>query len=93
MGLTWTELRRTVAMSALFMLILAALAGATAEAVVLLGLAPPLDAFLAFAPGGQAETAVLALAAGADLGYVVLHHLARLLLVILGAPLALRLLR
>lgn len=92
-GLTWTELRRTVAMSALFMLILAALAGATAEAVVLLGLAPPLDAFLAFAPGGQAETAVLALAAGADLGYVVLHHLARLLLVILGAPLALRLLR
>jgi uncharacterized membrane protein AbrB (regulator of aidB expression) len=75
------------------MVILAALAGAVAEAVVLLGLAPPVEAFLAFAPGGQAEMTVLAIVAGAELGFVVVHHLARIVLVILGAPLVLGLLR
>lgn len=46
----------------------------------------PIEGFLAFAPGGQAEMTVLAIVAGADLGFVVIHHLARLTLVILGAP-------
>ncbi len=31
---------------------------------------------------------VLALVAGADLGFVILHHLVRIVIVILGAPLA-----
>ena len=92
-GVTWRELWRTIGSSALFMLILAVLAGAVAEGVVLLDLAPPVEAFLAFAPGGQAEMTVLAIVSGADLGFVVLHHLARILLVILGAPLILRLFR
>ena len=61
------------------------------EAVVLLGLAGPVDGFLAFAPGGQAEMTVLAIVTGADLGYVVVHHLTRLVLVITCAPLAARL--
>jgi membrane AbrB-like protein len=92
-GVTLAELRRTVGVSVLFIAILALLTGAVAEAVVLLGLAPPVEAFLAFAPGGQAEMTVLALVAGAELGYVVPHHIARVLLVIVGAPLVLRLLR
>lgn len=92
-GVTWRELTRTIGVSALFMIILAILAGVVAEAVVLLGLAPPMEAFLAFAPGGQAEMTVLAIVSGAELGFVVLHHLARILLVILGAPLVLRALR
>jgi membrane AbrB-like protein len=92
-GVTWRELTRTVGIGALFMVILAVLAGAVAEAVVLLGLAPPVEAFLAFAPGGQAEMTVLAIVAGAELGFVVVHHLARIVLVILGAPLVLGLLR
>nr|WP_246849613.1 AbrB family transcriptional regulator [Rubellimicrobium arenae] len=92
-GVTWRELRRTIGVSALFMVILAVLAGAVAEAVVLLGLAPPVEAFLAFAPGGQAEMTVLAIVAGAELGFVVLHHLARILIVLLGAPLLMRMLR
>lgn len=88
-GVTWRELSRTIGFSILFMLILAVLAGAVAEAVVLLGLAPPLEAFLAFAPGGQAEMTILAIVAGAELGFVVPHHIARIFLVILGAPLVL----
>ena len=92
-GVTWRELSRIVGIGALFMVILAVLAGAVAEAVVLLGLAGPIEAFLAFAPGGQAEMTVLAIVAGAELGFVVVHHLARIILVILGAPLVLGWLR
>jgi uncharacterized membrane protein AbrB (regulator of aidB expression) len=36
---------------------------------------------------------VLAIVAGADLGYVIVHHLTRIVLVITGAPIAARLLR
>ncbi len=92
-GVTPRELSRTVLAAVAFCTILAALAATVAEGVVLLGLAPPVEAFLAFAPGGQAEMTVLAIVAGADLGYVVTHHLLRLLVVLLLAPLAGRLLR
>jgi hypothetical protein len=47
----------------------------------------PVEAFLAFAPGGQAEMTVLAIVTGADLGFVITHHLTRIVLVIVGAPL------
>ena len=46
-----------------------------------------MDALLAFAPGGQAEMTVLALIVGADVAFVVAHHVLRLVIVILGAPL------
>ena len=36
---------------------------------------------------------MLALVVGADLGFVIVHHLTRILLVILGAPILFRLLR
>jgi len=49
--------------------------------------AAPVEAILAFAPGGQGEMAVLALVAGADVAFVVTHHLVRLVIVIAGAPL------
>ncbi len=58
-----------------------------------IGAAPPIEAFLAFAPGGQAEMAILAIVAGADLAYVVTHHLVRLVVVIIGAPIVARLVR
>ncbi|MBT8473895.1 MAG: AbrB family transcriptional regulator, partial [Alphaproteobacteria bacterium] len=41
--------------------------------------------------GGQAEMTVLAIFAGADLGFVIVHHLVRITLVILLAPVAARL--
>ena len=92
-GVTVRELRRFVLSGVVFVLILAILAAAVTEAVVALGLALPLEGFLAFAPGGQAEMTVLALVAGADLGFVIVHHVTRVLLVITGAPIAARLLR
>ncbi|QDC10283.1 AbrB family transcriptional regulator [Oceanicola sp. D3] len=89
-GITLVELRRVVLAGVVFVLILAVLATIFTEIVVLLGLAPQVEGFLAFAPGGQAEMTVLAIVAGADLGFVIVHHLARVFLVITGAPLAAR---
>ncbi|WP_209015064.1 AbrB family transcriptional regulator [Roseibium limicola] len=85
-GVTVKELRNYVVSGVVYVALLAVLAVIFSEIVVLTGLAPPLDGFLAFAPGGQAEMTVLAIITGADLGYVVVHHLTRLILVILGAP-------
>jgi membrane AbrB-like protein len=92
-GVTLPEIRRDVMAGLFFVLILAALAAAFTELVYYLGLASHMDAFLALAPGGQAEMTVLAIIVGADLGYVIVHHLTRVLVVIAGAPIAARLLR
>lgn len=85
-GVTWPEIRRDVLAGAKFMLFLAGVTLIFAEGIARAGLAPSLEAFLAFAPGGQAEMVVLTLVAGADLAFVVTHHLVRIVLVILGAP-------
>jgi hypothetical protein len=85
-GVTFTELRKIVVSGMAFVVILAILAALITEVVVGLGLATPVEGFLAFAPGGQAEMTVLAIVAGADLGFVVVHHLVRITLVIVGAP-------
>ena len=92
-GVTVTEIRRIVLAGVVYVLILASLAALFTELIVLLGAAPAVDGFLAFAPGGQAEMTVLAIVAGADLGYVIIHHLIRILVVITGAPLVARFLR
>ena len=90
-GITPKELRHDVASAVAFVLILAALAAMVTQFIGYFGLAPRLEAFLAFAPGGQAEMTVLAIIAGADLGFVVLHHILRIVLVITGAPVLARL--
>ncbi len=90
-GVTVRELRRFVLSGIGYVLILAVLAAIFAEIVTVLGLAKPLEGFLAFAPGGQAEMTVLSIVVGADLGFVIVHHLTRIVLVITGAPIAARL--
>lgn len=92
-GITLGEVRRIVTSGLGHGAILAILAVIFAEIIVLSGLAPPLDAFLAFSPGGQAEMAVIAILSGADIAYVIVHHLARIVLVITCAPLVFRWLR
>lgn len=92
-GVTLYELRRDVTSGVVFVLMLAALAAGFTEVAYVLGLAPPVESFLAFAPGGQAEMTVLAIVAGADLGFVIVHHLTRIVIVITGAPIAARLFR
>lgn len=89
-GVTLQEVRRIVLAGVAFVALLAVLALIFAEIVVQTGLAPPLEAFLAYAPGGQAEMTILAIVSGADLGFVIVHHLSRVFLVITGAPLAAR---
>lgn len=92
-GITGAEVRRDLAAGAGFCLILIVLSLVFVEAIYATGLAPGMEALLAFAPGGQAEMTVLALIVGADMAFVIAHHVLRIVCVILGAPLAARLFR
>ena len=87
LGVTWGELTRVVLAGIAYVLVLAVLAAGFTGLVTWAGLGNPVEAFLAFAPGGQAEMTVLAIVTGADLGFVITHHLTRIVLVIVGAPL------
>lgn len=48
---------------------------------------------LAYAPGGLAEMSLIALAMGAEVDYVALHHIVRITVIVLMAPLVFRVLR
>ena len=89
-GVTGEEVRRDVAAALGFCVILLILSAIFVEMIHLFELAPPMETLLAFAPGGQAEMAVLALIAGADMAFVIAHHVLRIVTVILGAPIAAR---
>ena len=89
-GVTLRELRSFILSGVSFVFILAILAAIFTEIVTVTGLAKPIEGFLAFAPGGQAEMTILALAAGADLGFIIVHHVTRVVIVIMGAPIAAR---
>jgi membrane AbrB-like protein len=89
-GVTLRELRSFILSGVSFVVILAILAAIFTEIVTVTGLAKPIEGFLAFAPGGQAEMTILALAAGADLGFIIVHHVTRVVIVIMGAPFAAR---
>lgn len=86
LGVTWKELTRVVAAGIAYVMVLTVLAAIFSGIVTALRLGEPVAAFLAFAPGGQAEMTVLAIVTGADLGFVITHHLTRIVLVIVGAP-------
>lgn len=90
-GVTMAEVRRDVTAGIGFCVILLVLTVIFAEAIHLADLAPPMETILAFAPGGQAELTVLALIVGADMAFVISHHVLRIFVVILGAPLFARL--
>ena len=91
-GVTMKEVQTDVTAALGFCLILLLLTVVFAEIIHLANLAPPLETILAFAPGGQAELTILALIVGADMAFVVAHHVLRIFVVILGAPLFSRLL-
>lgn len=85
-GVTGRELRIDVAAGLVYSLGLALVSLGFVFLISHLEVAPVLEAFLAFLPGGQGEMIIIAVIAGADLTYVVSHHLLRLVLVILFAP-------
>lgn len=85
-GVTLRELRVDVLAGFAFCIIIGLCALLFAKIAATMGWAPPLEAMLSFAPGGQAEMAVLTIVAGADLAFVVTHHVLRIIVVIIGAP-------
>ncbi|WP_209008209.1 AbrB family transcriptional regulator [Roseibium polysiphoniae] len=86
-GMTLSEFRWIVSAGLSYVAVLAVLSAVFSWIVMHFGLGHPIEAFLAFAPGGQAEMTVLAIVTGSDLGFVIAHHLTRIVLVITGAPL------
>lgn len=90
-GITPSEVRRDVTAALGFCAALILLTFIFVEIIYQFGLAPGQEALLAFAPGGQAELTVLALIVGADVAFVVAHHVLRIFVVILGAPVAVKL--
>lgn len=93
LGVTVAEVRRVIVAALGYCIILALLSLLFADLAHVLTGAGWIEALLAFAPGGQSEMILLAIVAGTDIAYVVTHHVVRLALVILCAPLALRLSR
>ena len=91
-GVTLAELRKDASAGLVYVGIVATIAALFAEAVILMDLAPALEGFLSFAPAGQAEMAILAIVVGADLGFVVLHHVTRVFFILTCSPIAARLL-
>lgn len=89
-GITAQEVKRYLLAGLGFCVILIILTLVFVESIYSMGLAPGMESLLAFAPGGQAELTVLALVVGADVAFVVAHHVVRLFVVILGAPPAAR---
>ena len=85
-GVTWSEVRRDLAAGLGFCALLVVLTFAIVALITAFDLAPGQEAFLAFAPGGQAELTVLALIVGADAAFVVVHHVFRVAFILIGAP-------
>jgi uncharacterized protein len=86
-GITAQELRHDVSAGLGYALILALVSLAFVELALLVSNRSGIEVLLSFLPGGQAEMAVIAIVAGADVAFVVAHHLTRIFLVIFSAPL------
>ena len=85
-GITGKELRQDVLAGLIFSLFLAAVSVIFALAIITFISDRTLDVWLAYLPGGQAEMAMIAILAGADVAFVISHHLTRIFIVILAAP-------
>ena len=89
-GVTAQEIRKDILAGLGFCIFLLVITLSIVSLVINYNLAHAVDAMLSMAPGGQAELVVMALIVGADLGFVVAHHLFRIFIVILGAPIMAR---
>jgi hypothetical protein len=85
-GITTKELRRDIIAGLGFVAVIIPLTLLTLLAASQVSDIPLFELFLCFWPGGQAEIAVMTLAAGGSVSIIVLHHIVRILLVITGAP-------
>jgi membrane AbrB-like protein len=92
-GLTLRTLLRTVALAAGSTAILLAITFAWATGVGALTGLDPILLTLAYSPGGLAEMSMVALSLALEPGVVIVHHLTRVVLVLIGAPLGFRLMK
>lgn len=90
-GLRWGDVTGTarLALGSTAIMIVISLGGAAALSAVS-GL-PFAQLLLAFVPGGIAEMCLIALSLGQDVAFVSTHHVLRVVMVIVAAPLAFRL--
>ena len=86
-GITAKELSRDIAAGIGFVAVIIPIALIALWIATQFSDIPPFELFLCFWPGGQAEIAVMTLAAGGTVSIIVLHHIVRIFLVITGAPL------
>ncbi len=91
-GVSLTEVGRNLALGAVSSFLMLIVATGFAAVVARLGGIDVAQVFLAYSPGGLTEMSLLAIAMGQEPAYVSLSHLARIMLVIFGAPIAARLL-
>ena len=85
-GITKRELGRDIIAGLGFVAIIIPIALLTLVVASQISDIPLFELFLCFWPGGQAEIAVMTLAAGGSVSIIVLHHIVRIFLVITGAP-------
>jgi membrane AbrB-like protein len=92
-GITWKELRATLAHSVVWAFVLVILT-ATAAWLASIFLDHSVIALsLSFAPGGMAEMAIIAFTLGTDVAFVICCQVARILLVYLMVPMLFRIVR
>jgi membrane AbrB-like protein len=89
-GLTLPVLARTLALAAGSTAILLALTAAWAFAIAAATGFDPVLLTLGYSPGGLAEMSMVALGLALEPGFVIVHHLTRVVLVLVAAPLAFR---
>ncbi len=92
-GMRLKEMGAVIGLSFGYLLLLSILTLSFVFAVTSLVSADPIAALLAFSPGGQAEMNLIAFAMDIDVTYVALHHLVRMVIVIVGAQSLFRLIK
>lgn len=84
-GISLSEFVSTLSWGMALAAVLLAMAGAAALVASRLTGLDPTSLLLAYAPGGQNEMSIIGLILGADVAIIALHHLLRVIMVVLGA--------
>jgi membrane AbrB-like protein len=89
-GLTMRALLRTLLLAAGSTVLLLAITVAWATGIAAATGIDPVLLVLAYSPGGLAEMSMVALSLALEPAFVIVHHLTRVVLVLIGAPFAFR---
>ncbi|MCY4446447.1 MAG: AbrB family transcriptional regulator [Rhodobacteraceae bacterium] len=82
-GVTGSEVRKYILSGLGYCLLLSLISILFTISIVELLDSSPIDTLLAYLPGGQAEMAIIAIVADADVTFVISHHVLRLILVLM----------